>query len=142
MKKLVSIFLDDVRKPTDCTQYMSQRIGMAAGYYEKPMWVIVRDYQEFVAAVNVYYKDLFAVSFDHDLSDEHYQDLFSDENWYRKEEIKLDYENYKEKTGLDCAKYLTQFYKENNLSLPHLFVHSMNPVGTQNIINHFKNIQN
>jgi hypothetical protein len=52
------------------------------------------------------------------------------------------YEEYlktvKEKTWLDCAKYFKEFYDRNKLKYPIIFIHSMNPVCTQNIINLFK----
>ena len=44
-----------------------------------------------------------------------------------------------DKTGYHAAQYLKEVYEKNNLKLPYyIFVHSMNPVGTQNIINLFK----
>jgi hypothetical protein len=119
----MKLFLDDIRLPTECTSYMHTRIGsLNPIYLEK--WTVVRNYEEFCNTIEMFSDVLTHVSFDHDLADEHY-DARNDEG-------------YLEKTGYDCAKFLKQFYTENNLKLPILFVHSMNPVGTQNIINLFK----
>jgi hypothetical protein len=38
-----------------------------------------------------------------------------------------------EKTGLDCAKWLVQHCIDNDLDLPGVGVHSMNPAGSDNI---------
>lgn len=45
---------------------------------------------------------------------------------------------YHETTGYDCAKWLKEFYIENQLKLPVMFVHSQTTVGTDNIVNLFK----
>jgi hypothetical protein len=45
---------------------------------------------------------------------------------------------YHEETGYDCAKWMKTFYESKEKELPEIYVHSMNPVGTQNIINVFK----
>lgn len=47
-------------------------------------------------------------------------------------------EQVSEKTGYHCAKWMKDSYEENKIELPVMFVHSMNPVGTDNIINVFK----
>ena len=48
------------------------------------------------------------------------------------------YSDFKEKTGYDCAKWLKAFYEEKEKMLPAIIVHSMNPVGTQNIVKVFR----
>jgi hypothetical protein len=100
---------------------------------------IVRNYEEFVMYIltnglpNV-------VSFDHDLSLEHYEDYLSDKNWDKSdEEVQLDYDSYKEKTGYDCAKWLVDYCIDNQLILPTCFVHSENRVGGDNIISYINN---
>lgn len=40
------LFLDDVRQPVDCAQYMYIRIGNVTMYHED--WVIVKSYNEFI----------------------------------------------------------------------------------------------
>lgn len=46
-----------------------------------------------------------------------------------------------EKTGFDCAKFLVEYCMENNLKLPEFYVHSMNPVGKDNIVNYLNNFK-
>jgi len=60
------------------------------------------------------------ISFDHDLDEEHYNQP-------------VDYENYKEKTGYDCAKWLIEHCMKLGKPLPEWRVHSFNPVGRANI---------
>lgn len=41
---------------------------------------------------------------------------------------------FKEKTGYSCAKWLLDYCMDNKLLLPkHILVHSMNPIGGENI---------
>jgi hypothetical protein len=47
-------------------------------------------------------------------------------------------ETTSEQTGYHCAKWMKDFYQENKIELPIIFVHSMNPVGAENIVNLFK----
>jgi hypothetical protein len=54
----------------------------------------------------------------------------------------LNYDNIKEKTGLDCAKWLVDYCIDNQLDLPKYYVHSANPIGRQNIINYLENFRN
>lgn len=119
----MKIFLDDVREPRDCLGYMYTRIGLLNPIYLEE-WQVVKNYDEFLDFVSKNSDKITHISFDHDLADEHY--------------ISDDTQNYTEKTGYDCAVWLKNYYKENNLDLPVMFVHSMNPGGTQNIINVFK----
>jgi len=74
------------------------------------------------------------VSFDHDLSDEHYipNDPLNAID-YNAESCALD----KHKTGYHAAKYLKDLYESEQLDLPVILVHSMNPIGTENILKLF-----
>jgi len=123
MKK---IFLDDIRQPNECAKYMHTRIGKYNSIYLED-WVIVRNYDEFVLEVSKNFPNISHISFDHDLADIHYDPSTGKESF-----------EYDEKTGYDAAKWLKDYYKNNAHPLPILYVHSMNPVGTQNIINVFK----
>lgn len=126
MKRL---FLDDVRIPVDCVLYM--RDGRI--YLEE--WDIVRNYDDFVN----YIKDNGIpdiISFDHDLADEHYSPVMNDEDKYNQL-----YVHFKEKTGNDCAKWLCEYCVKNGLPLPEYRVHSMNPVGRDNIISTLKSCE-
>jgi hypothetical protein len=85
-------------------------------------WVCVKNYDEFVSYIKLNgVPDV--ISFDHDLAMEHYP--FYD----TASKNCIDYDKYKEKTGYDCAKYLV----ENDLPIKFWAVHSMNPIGSQNI---------
>lgn len=102
-------------------------------------WDIVRNYDQFVKYIEENgLPDL--ISFDHDLADEHYNDLFSDKNWVKDDnDIELSYGEYKEKTGLECAKWLVDYCSDNNKKLPEFMVHSANPVGKKNIESYLNN---
>jgi hypothetical protein len=122
----MKLFLDDIRQPQECIHYMQKRIGALNPIYLED-WTVVRNYKDFVDAVTNHIDEITHVSFDHDLADIHY-----DPTTWREGFV------YQEETGHDCAVWLKDFYKEKGKELPILFVHSMNPVGTQNIINVFK----
>lgn len=131
---MIKIFLDDIRNPNDCVHYMHKRIGKDNPIYLED-WVIVRNYEEFEKTVDRYFPNISHISFDHDLADEHYDPTMFGETSKKYNEI---YRQFKEKTGVDCAKYVKDIYTKNEITYPTMYVHSMNPVGTQNIINIFK----
>lgn len=90
-----------------------------APMYLQEEWVIVRSYQEFVDWILANgLPDI--ISFDHDLADEHY-------------DMSKTCHHYKEKTGYDAAKWLVEFCIHEFLPLPECYVHSMNPIGADNI---------
>lgn len=120
--KTYYLFLDDFRHPYDCISYMTEKY-----LYSKLKWTIVRNYDEFV---NEILKSGLPslISFDHDLADEHYAPVerYDDYDEFAK--------GFTEKTGHDCAIWLVNYCKENNLELPGYSVHSMNRTGSKNII--------
>ena len=122
----MKLFLDDDRYPHRCNAYMDKRIGDLSRLYDEK-WHIVRNFDEFCEFVVENHEHITHVSFDHDLADTHYDPSTWTESF-----------KYKEKTGYDCAKWFKEFYQSKNKSLPIMFVHSMNPIGTQKIINLFK----
>lgn len=127
----MKLFLDDVREPKECLAYMHRRIGALNPIYDEE-WTIVRTYEQFKGAINDYYGDITHISFDHDLADcFQLKEQLDPDEWF-------DINGNREYTGYDCAKYLKWFYTENRLELPVMFVHSMNPVGAQKIIDLFK----
>ena len=114
------LFLDDERFPQDVT------------WVKLPPhnWTIVRNYADFVRTIEN--KGLPAeIAFDHDLGFEHYAALHTAS---KPGNGIIDYSSFKEKTGLECAKWLIVFCLEKNLPFPKFYVHSMNPIGKQNII--------
>jgi len=109
-----ALFLDDIRTP------------LSTKHVELPPynWVVVKSYKEFVKTINE--KGLpHHISFDHDLADIHYTIL--------NERAKIDYNSVEEKTGFHCAQWLVEYCIDKKLSLPTWKVHSMNPVGKENI---------
>lgn len=133
MKKL---FLDDIRIPKDAIGLVSSNLNQ---FYWENDWDIVTNYNEFCSHIQKNGLPDF-ISFDHDLSDEHYNDLFSDKNWNKDDnDITLKYDEYREKTGHECAKWLVDWCLENKLKLPDFVVHSANPVGKKNIESYLNN---
>ncbi len=129
------LFLDDVRQPKDCCNYMPNK-----QFYWDNEFVIVRNYDEFAKVVTERYEDgefPEVVSFDHDLADEHYRPSMYNPDGH--------YSNYyhdgtfKEKTGYECASWLITFCQDKGVRLPRYIVHSMNPVGGENIMKLLEN---
>lgn len=119
-----ALYLDDLRTPTEAPE----------GH--EPFRV-VRNYDQFVSYIETYgIPDL--ISFDHDLADEHMNDWFANQ---AKGNQHISYDDFKEKTGMDCVKWLCnriQDEKEagNTVSMPIIRVHSANAMGSQNIISY------
>lgn len=119
------LFLDDIRYPKDVFTYIPDPI------YNLKNWDIVRNYNDFVNYIKESKELPPLISFDHDLSDEHY--------------VSNDFMAYKEKTGYDCAKWLVEYCLENNLDLPEYLSHSMNYYGKKRILqilNDFEEMKN
>jgi hypothetical protein len=113
------LFLDDIRYPIEAYHYTKQDIFL------RKDWYIVRNYEQFVNWIlESGLPEI--ISFDHDLGDEHYLDQNSQE--------------FVEKTGYDCAKWLVEYCMDNNADLPKFYCHSMNPVGKENIESLFKKL--
>lgn len=130
----MKLFLDDIRNPSECASYMHKRIGALNPIYIEGDWYIVRNYDQFTKAVTNHINEITHISFDHDLAEVHYH-----ESMYEGGKVYMKYlEQISEKTGYDCAKFVKEIYEKMNKPLPVMFVHSMNPVGTENIINLFK----
>ena len=127
MKK-VNIFLDDDREPT----FIKNKLGFPHKgnytddtFYPKD-WIVVRDYFQFVKAVDKYFPNINLVSFDHD--------------------IKCFDKNNKEWTGKDAADYLIGKCLDTGEAFPNFYVHTMNTSGRMNIIgiilNYLKHVEN
>ena len=112
-----NLFLDDIRYPMTTKHVTLPNLE----------WKIVRSYNDFVKTINENGLPSY-IAFDHDLAYEHYQ--HGHETGFQK----FDYSNVKEKTGYDCAKFLVEYCIKLNLDVPKYIVHSMNPVGKENII--------
>ena len=93
--KSYKLFLDDIRNPTDCTNYSTMFMPSNRNSFYEGDWIIVRTYNEFVYTIKELYSNggsLDVISFDHDLAD------FQDNVEY---------------TGVDCAKWLVDFLIAN-----------------------------
>ncbi len=129
MKK--QIYLDDVRTP------------------KEDIWVVVRNYDEFVDVVtSIGLKNIDVISLDHDLGDTAMTEYFTNVS----PNYKLDYSNIVEKTGMDCAKWLVNHYLDNydsqasrsvkkstGIVFPLVYTHSANPIGSANIMGYINN---
>lgn len=117
-----NLFLDDVRNPEDCMNYCPNPL------YIEAEWEIVRNYDEFVSIVEKLGVPEMA-SFDHDLADIHYK-FIGVEN--------IPYDDYIEKSGYHCAKWLIYYCIDNKKELPStILIHTMNSTGGRNIMSLF-----
>ena len=74
-----NLFLDDIRIPKDAIGLVPSNLNQ---FYWGDDWVVVRDYNSFCNHIIKNGLPDF-ISFDHDLADSHYNDLFSDENFVK-----------------------------------------------------------
>lgn len=126
MKNL--LWLDDIRNP-----FINEEKKVPNNIHDWNInWVL--NYEQFVKWIEIFgLPD--AISFDHDLADEHYiPEYFWDNYKESKKFQKWREQSYQEKTGMDCAKWLVNYCLDNNKKLPEFYVHSANPVGANNII--------
>jgi hypothetical protein len=112
------LYLDDIRTPVDDD------------------WIVVRNYDEFVAQIKLRGLGNFEViSLDHDLGEgamvEYYTNV--------KNNYMLDYNNIKERTGMDCCRYLVSESMNEKIPLPQIYVHSANPIGSANMLGYINN---
>jgi hypothetical protein len=131
MKK--TIYLDDLRTPTSGD------------------WNVVRNYNEFVNIVTeIGLANIEIISLDHDLGD----DAINEFVYNTMPNYTIDYSNISEKTGYDCAKWLVDYFydenptrldmhasykKQNTITFPKVVVHSANPIGSANIMGYINN---
>ena len=112
------LYLDDVRTPKDTD------------------WEVVRSYDEFVAHIRLHGLENYELmSLDHDLGDTAMNEYYNNVH----PNYTLDYSNIKEKTGMDCAKFLVAESMTKGIPLPAIYVHSANPIGSANIMGYINN---
>ena len=120
---MINIYLDDYRHPYDAYTYTKNTD------YLQLKWTIVRSYDEFVKTIEeIGLDNINIISADHDLADQHYSSGHV-----------IDYSSYTEKTGYDCIKWLCDYSLDVKQNLPKILVHSMNPVGSENIRKYIEN---
>ena len=121
------LWLDDLRNP------FIDMEGKVPNGNDK--WNInwVRSYVEFTTWIEMYgLPD--AISFDHDLSPEHYTPEYFWDNYEESKKFQeLKSKSYEYKTGEDCAAWLITHCKGLGYHLPDVFIHSANPVGADKI---------
>jgi len=130
---MYNIFLDDERDPSDVV------------WIKLPLvhWVVVRNYFQFVETI-LKSGIPTIISADHDLADEHYVEYGEACNSLIIGKPRIRYEKFKEKTGYDCCKWLVNYCLDNNLDLPEIYIHTMNPIGRENIqslIDNYKKVR-
>ena len=108
-----NLYLDDFRDPEQSFDHFHNQLYLLG-------WVVVRSYDDFVKIIEE--KGIpEIISFDHDLAVSHY-------------ELQLPYDQYTEKTGYHCAKWLIYYCIDNKKELPAtILIHSMNHAGSANI---------
>jgi len=126
--KRYNIYLDDVRTPSPNPTT-----------HDAPEWTVVRNYDEFVAKIKeVGLENIDMISLDHDLGDTAMMEWHT--NVYHN--YTLDYNNIKEKTGMDCTKWLVERWIDG-APVCRVMVHSANAIGSANMmgyINNYKHI--
>lgn len=130
----MKVFLDDVRSPSECVSYMYKRIGSLNPIYLEE-WKVVRNYNDFIKVIRDNDTEITHISFDHDLGEDVAENLVN--SGFSKRKARASKKLVA--SGYDAAKWLKDWYTRRKLELPIMFVHSMNPIGTQNIINLFNN---
>ena len=110
------IWLDDTRIPI----------------YYLNLWIITTNYDEFVREVEkIGLQNIDLISLDHDLGDSAMEEFFKNTAINHQ----INYNNIKEKTGYDAAKWLINYSLDKNIPLPEkVLTHSANPVGAANIM--------
>lgn len=105
------LFLDDTRIPHKVSW---------ANLPENVSWVIARSYDEFVATIDRMGVPQF-VTYDCDLCDEHYEAYFKLRHDYVKH-----YKTFKTRCGIECAEYLINLCKKNDVRHPPFKAHTRN----------------
>jgi hypothetical protein len=123
---MYKIYLDDLRTPVNTE------------------WIVVRSYDEFVAKVKeIGLGNIEVVTLDHDLGDTAVKEYFNNTS----KNYTLNYENIEEKTGYDAAKWMVDYFYEQNpdynrkeiFPFPQVYSHSANPIGVGNILGYINN---
>lgn len=112
------LFLDDIRQPKQVKWVKLP---------ECVEWNIVRNYNEFQDFLSKHGIPKF-VAFDCDLGEEHY--LYANNPEFLKKQERRE---FRERTGIDCAKLLIQQCERTGQRPPEFVVHSMNIIGGREI---------
>lgn len=133
-----NLFLDDIRNVKDAYIYpirnengdiVEGRSLEIISNIPRFNWITARSYEDFVATIE---KNGLpeAVSFDHDLHQEHMDHYFAVTSLVGI----VEYGNLKVKTGKHCAEYFVDKWKDSGYThVPKVFVHSANRWGADEI---------
>lgn len=127
-----NLFLDDERQPLTVFNMTGNRI------YLDEKWSVARNYDSFcfLLKANHFHGNIpKIISLDHDLADEHYK--HGSKSGFKE----FHYSEVTEKTGLHCAKFMCDYFFENKIAFPEILVHSMNPIGKENIIGYINSFK-
>ena len=118
-----NLFLDDEREVKDVK------------WIDLPLyhWVVVKSYDQFVSTIKERGIPS-AVSFDHDLAEEHYKEYHVANDQKMLSFGVIRYHIFKEKTGYEAAKYLAEKCVATDTPVPEYYVHTLNNIGRLNII--------
>lgn len=122
MEEKYNIYLDDIRTPIQGSDGI-------------PKWTVVRSYDEFVEKINeIGLENIELISLDHDL------DRTAMIEWHHNviNNYTINYDNIKEKTGFDCAKWLVEEWKKGK-PVVEVVTHSANAIGSANIMGYINN---
>lgn len=119
----MKILLDDIRIPFDV--FLNT---VDYDYYKNEDWLVIRTYEDFVTHIMENGVPEM-ISFDHDLTFDHY---------LSENQKDINYDNMKVKTGYHAAKWLIQYCNLKGIKLPRVKVHSQNPEGKKNIMRLFR----
>ena len=133
-----NLFLDDLRKPEHAYIYpkrdatgivVDARSLKNTSSIDDDDWVVVRNYADFVQTLEEHGLPN-AVSFDHDLHEEHVKHYYA----VTEPTGVIEYGNLKEKTGKHCAEAFIKKCKQvQPANLPAVYIHSANRYGVQEI---------
>lgn len=126
MEEKYNIYLDDIRTPLSLNNEWVDGI---------PEWTVVRSYNEFVEKINeIGLENIELISLDHDL------DRTAMLEWHNNvvNNYTINYDNIKEKTGFDCAKWLVEEWKKGK-PVVKVVTHSANAIGSANIMGYINN---
>tara|TARA_R110000851_G_scaffold172952_7_gene319248 strand:- start:137 stop:562 length:426 start_codon:yes stop_codon:yes gene_type:complete len=125
LKKNTLLWLDDNRDPATspylnkfCPEFVEHQMNIiwVKTFNEFEMWILNNGFPS-------------KISFDHDLANEHY----APPNRYNDYHSWVGEQEFKEKTGMDAAKWVIEYCLDYNQPLPEWSVHSANPPGAENI---------